>query len=324
VKHFDVTAICNALVDITVKVDESDITKLQLTKGIMHLVDSERQSDVLANFADRDHAIELGGSALNAIRAIAGMGGKTAFAGMVGTDKFAKLLRSRLDELGVIAHLKETTDSTGTCAILVTPDGERTMNTCLGASRLFDESLVPESAIAAAKIFHFCGYQWDTDGQKRAIRAAIRHAELHKTTVSFDVADPFVVTRHKAELIDVIDRHADIVFANQEEARMLFDTTPEQAAQRIAKSGAIAVVKVGAKGAIIAHHNEVVHVPAVPTKVVDTTAAGDVFAGGFLYSLARNKPLFDCGRAATMLAGDVISRVGTTVDSKILHKASEL
>ncbi len=105
---------------------------------------------------------------------------------------------------------------------------------------------------------------------------------------------------------------------------MLFDCEPEVAARRVAETGAIGVIKVGSKGAIIGHGNELIHVPAQLTKVVDTTAAGDVFAGGFLYAYARGKNLFDCGRTATMLAADVISRVGTTVDRRVLEKAAAL
>jgi len=323
-KSIDVVAICNALVDITVRVEEGDIARLGLTKGIMHLVDADKQNKLLANFPDRSHNIELGGSSLNALRAIAGMGGKTAFAGMIGKDKFGRMVKDRLDQLSITAHLSDSSDQTGTCAILVTPDSERTMNTNLGASRLFDESLVPRQSIKDAKIFHFCGYQWDTEGQKKAITQAIQFAEQNQCLISFDVADPFVVDRNRTEFIDLIERHADIVFANEKEALMLYGCSADEAARRISQTGAIAAVKTGAKGCTIARGNETIQVPARKTSVVDTTAAGDVFAGGFLYSYAHHKPLLECGMAATMLAADVISRLGTTVKDAVLAEAARL
>lgn len=323
-KKYDVVSICNALVDILVKVDEADIKRFELNKGVMHLVDEARQKVILDHFLDRDHTQELGGSAMNAIRTLAQLGAKTAFAGMVGKDAFGKQIQDRMSRIGIEAKLLETTEHTGTCAILITPDGERTMNTCLGASRMFDETLVPKKEIADAKVFHFSGYQWDTDGQMRAMRTAIAHAKANKTLVSFDVADPFVVKRHAEEFRAMIKEGADVVFANEAESKLLYDTTPEEAAKAIAATGAVAVIKLGSKGAMIASGTEVVRVGVEKTTVVDTTAAGDMFAAGFLYGFYRNKSLEACGKMASILAADVISRVGATVSDEALDRAARV
>ena len=317
-KKYDVVGICNALVDILVPVEESDIKTLGLTKGVMHLVDSQRQALVLGHCEGRSHTIELGGSALNAIRTLAQLGKKTVFAGMVSDDSYGERILRRMEQLGIVAHLGRSHEGTGTCVILITPDGERTMNTHLGASRLYTEANVPHAEISAAKVMHFCGYQWDTDGQKTAIKDAIATAKKHQTLVSFDVADPFVVGRNRDEFLALINESADIVFANREEAKMLFGTSPEAAAESIAASGAIAAIKMGGEGAWVRRGAETFRIDPVPTDVVDTTAAGDMFAAGFLYGITSGKSLDVCGRMAATIASDVISRVGATVSNVAL------
>ncbi len=324
-KQFDVVAICNALVDILVEVKDTDLTALELNKGVMHLVDEQRQHFVLNRFSTHDKTIELGGSAMNAIRTLAALECRTVFAGAVGADEFGQRIRTRMHQLGIAAKLVENKQmATGSCVILVTADGERTMNTNLGASRLYDEDLVPHDEIADAKILHFCGYQWDTDEQKEAIRSAIKTAKAHDTLISFDLADPFVVDRHRDELIQIIENDADIVFSNREEARLLYRTDPEDAAARIAATKAVAVVKLGADGAMVRRGDEIVRIKPVATHVVDTTAAGDMFAAGFLYGYLASAPLQRCGDIAAHLASDVISRMGATVSDSALAIAGEM
>ena len=323
-KTLDVVGICNALVDILSKVDEKDISALGLNNGVMHLVDSARQKEVLDYFKSRQQVIELGGSAMNAIRTLAQLGRKTAFAGMVADDAFGTRIKERMKELGIRGNLGHAMEATGSCVILITPDGERTMNTHLGASRLYGDAEVPHDDVEAAKVLHFCGYQWDTDQQKSAITKAMTTAAKHETLVSFDVADPFAVGRNRDAFLDVIERHADIVFSNREEAKMLVDGTPEKAAQWIADRGAVAVIKLGAEGALIQKGSAVHRIAPVATKVVDTTAAGDMFAAGFLYGFTEGKSLDVAGRMAATAASDVISRVGATVSPEALRKVAAL
>ncbi len=323
-KTLDVVGICNALVDILVQVDENDIASLGLTKGIMHLVDSDRQKHVLNHLDGHAKAVELGGSALNAIRTLAQLGKMTAFAGMVAQDTYGTMITQRMAELGIKGKLGKSTEATGTCVILITPDGERTMNTNLGASRLYTEAHVPHEDIKSAKVLHFCGYQWDTDGQKKAVREAIDAARKHDTLVSFDVADPFAVGRNRDAFLNVIAEDADIVFSNKEEARMLFDAPPEAAAQWIADKGAIAVIKLGAEGALVQKGKTLFKIAPVPTKVVDTTAAGDMFAAGFLYGFTSDRTLDVCGAMAATVASDVISRVGASVSAEALTRMKAL
>jgi sugar/nucleoside kinase (ribokinase family) len=323
-KKYDVVAVCNALVDILVKANDSDLNALNLSKGVMHLVDQERQTEVLNHFSGKVEGIELGGSAMNAIRTLAQLGKKTFFAGMVADDEFGERIKSRMQELKIEFKLGDSSTATGSCLILVTPDGERTMNTNLGASRLYGHKDIPVEAIKESRVFHFCGYQWDTDAQKQAINEAIEIAKEHKTMISFDVADPFVVDRHGDDFRSLIENHVDIVFANQEEAKLLYGLTPEETAAKIASTGATAVIKLGAKGALIQRGSEMVRIDPVKTTVVDTTAAGDMFAAGFLYGFSSDKPLATSGKIAATLASDVISRIGGVVSDGALKQVQTL
>lgn len=323
-KTLDVVSICNALVDILVTASDDDIRTLGLNKGIMHLVDDQRQLQVISHFKNNKTTQELGGSSMNAIRTLAALGAKTSFAGTIGHDAYGTMIQTRMKELGIAAHLQKADAHTGLCFILVTPDGERTMNTSLGASCLFDESIVPEKEIERAQIFHFSGYQWANPGQIRAIRRALDIAKASKTLISFDLADPFVVRNCRKEFIGVIQEYADIVFANREESVLLYESTPEVACSRIAETGAIAAVKLGAEGALIGKDSDRISIPPVPTNVVDTTGAGDMFASGFLFGLTHGKSLESTGKIAATLASDVISRLGATVSENALRQVRSL
>jgi sugar/nucleoside kinase (ribokinase family) len=324
-KSYDITSVCNALMDVLIEITDEDIKRLGLTKGVMHLVDSQRQREVLEHFKTKPRVTELGGSAMNAIRTLASLGHKTVFAGMVNDDEFGHRIRERMGSLGIKSFLGgHSQESTGTCLILITPDGERTMNTNLGASRLYDATHIPHQEIAQSQVFHFCGYQWDTAEQKSALTSSIKTAHQHNTLISFDLADPFVVDRNRDQFIQLIEDEADIVFANKEEAKLLFNKSPEETARKIAASGSIAVVKLGADGALIVKGDEEFRISPVPTKVVDTTAAGDMFAAGFLHGFLKGRDLQTCGNIAATLASDVISRVGAIVSSEALGRIQKL
>lgn len=318
-KTLDVVAICNALVDLIYDASDEELSSFGLTKGHMHLIDSATQAEMLEHFHGRDASIEVGGSALNAMRALAFLEKRTAFAGMVARDRYGESICNRLDSLGVENFLQYCErGATGTSLILVTPDGERTMNTSLGASCLFGPSIVPFSAISAAKILHVSAYQWSTRNQTETIGIAIRHALANDCRVSLDLADPAVVGAYRSELLEVIESQAHIVFANEEESRLLYGTSHEETAQRIAKNGAVAVIKLGKRGSYVSDGNESFYQDAVPTTVVDTTAAGDMFAAGFLFGWVADNPLRSCAHTASVLASDVISRYGAVLERRVI------
>ena len=329
-QQYEVVGICNALVDILIEATDEDLNQYELTKGMMHLVETDRQRKLLKHFGESYQTVALGGSSLNAIKTLAGLDVKTAFAGMVGRDKFGTTIAEKMSETGIASFLGTSEEPTGSCLVLVTPDGERTMNTHLGASRLYTKQTVPIEAIKSSKYLHFCGYQWDTDSQKEAINVAVQEARAAGTKISFDLADPFVIERNKVAFEQLIASGddgrggVDVVFANREEAKLMFGSSPEEAAAQIAKSGATAVIKLGADGALIQTGSKRIAVKAEPATVVDTTGAGDMFAAGFLYGLCRDLALEKCGKAAAIAAGDVIERMGASVTEKALQKIRQL
>ncbi len=327
-KNVDVVGICNAIYDLLYHVKEEDLQTLNLSKGIMHLVDAPRQQEILSFLGDRTMTKEIGGSTLNLIRLLAKLKQRTVFMGMVGKDEFGNSIKNRVESLGIIGKIYEhDTEGTGSCLVLVSPDGERTMNTHLGASCCFDAMHMPQEEIKQAKIFHFCGYQWTGSGQKRCIQEAIVVANNSNTLVSFDVADPFVVSSFRDDFQSLIRTSADIVFANRDEAELLYPgMSLEAIGHTIADTGAIAVIKLGSDGAFVVdrHSKEVILIEPHDVTVVDTTGAGDTFAAGFLYGLLNNKPLHTCGKIAATLATDVISRMGVHFSDTALSNATKL
>jgi sugar/nucleoside kinase (ribokinase family) len=321
-KKHDVLTICNALMDILVDANNTEVQQLNLHKGHMHLIDQKKRNDLLNFFANRKSTVELGGSSMNAVRALALLKKKTVFVGTVSNDEYGDQIKRKMNNLGIksLLHNAEK-EATGVCLILVTPDGERTMNTYLGASCLTTIDAVPVKEIAESKIVHISGYQWvGTPEQRETMDEAIKQAEANNCLLSFDVADPWVVSSCKDTFAKVIEKHADVVFANREEAQLLYGLGPEETAEKIAGYGAIAVIKLGAQGALIQKGKEKYLVPAEPTQVVDTTAAGDMFAGGFLYGMTLNLPLPSCGKIASLLASDVISRYGAHLSDTVIAK----
>lgn len=337
---YDVFSVCNALVDILVDVSDEEIRSFGLKKGHMHLLQEQQQRELLGSLKDRPQTIELGGASLNTIRALALLGHKTVFAGMVAHDNFGKKIKERMKQLSIHSFLHDSDlESTGTCLVLVTPDSERTMNTYLGVSRLFNKSILPEKQLSESKILHISGYQWDTAAQKETVLRAIAVAEEHGCLISFDLADPFVVGAHREDFINLIKNHADIVFANKEEASLLFDRSPEETAHKIAETCSLAVIKLGGAGALvqIGHpkkHKKAVQInlsqlsstdqktlriAPVPTTVVDSTGAGDMFAAGFLHGILSSQSIDRCGKMGASLASDVISRYGARLSEKIIQ-----
>ncbi|KAB8040635.1 hypothetical protein GCL60_01565 [Silvanigrella paludirubra] len=314
----DVVSIENALIDLLVRANDADLKTFGMTKGVMQLVDEETQKKVLQNLGNVKPEVELGGSASNAIRGMAILGLKTSYSSCVGNDEYGKAFASRMAELGIINRLSIIDDvHSGTCLVVVTPDGERTLNTYLGACRSYKSSFVPFEDIAKSKILFTTGYMLDTQNQIDALHAAIDYALLNDVKVAFDVADPFVIKRHGQKTIRTLLEKTHLVFLNAEEARILMELEPEAAALELCKTIQIAVVKDGEKGAYIAHDENVIFIPAKKVEVADTTGAGDMFAGGFMFGLCSGLTLQQSGQIATLLASDTVSYMGVRLSSNI-------
>jgi sugar/nucleoside kinase (ribokinase family) len=234
------------------------------------------------------------------------------------------LFGKELEKVNVLNRVAHVDGATGTSVILVTPDGERTMNTHLGVCREYRKEHLPLDDIRSSRVFFTTGYMWDTPNQIEAIELALEVAREAGCKVAVDLADPFAVNRSREILHRHLEEGLDVLFSNAEEARILTDLGSEDACREMAKTVDVAVVTDGADGAWIGHGDELIHVDAHNVSVVDTTGAGDCFAAGFLVGLVREEPLEVCGELATLLAADTIGHLGVKLSHDIEPRVQKL
>ncbi len=311
---FSVYGVENPLMDIIAHVDYSLLSKLGKTPGTMNLVDFQEVERLRAGLSS--YRTLPGGSCANTIRGIAWLNraGEIAppvYSGAVGQDDIGTLYIRSMEELGVKAAIARKTTATGCSLILVTPDGERTMNTYLGACREFTPEDLDMDTLAQSRILHITGYLWDTDNQRKASEKALTAACDAGITVSFDLADPFAVQRYGEIFMPLIPECVDILFANREELRLLTGTDCTEDCMKAASALAPTVVmKAGADGCYISQEGKVIHAPAFPAKVVDTTGAGDSFAAGYLFGLLTGRSTEECAALANRLAAGIVGVEG--------------
>ncbi|MFO1237554.1 MAG: adenosine kinase [Alphaproteobacteria bacterium] len=310
--RFDVIGLGNAIVDVIARADDGFLAQHGIAKGGMTLIDAHRAKvleDALA-----DTTIVPGGSAANTIAGIASLGGEGAFIGRVHADWLGEGFAAGTQQIGVHFDTPAATEGAPTArsVILVTPDGQRSMNTYLGASVELDEGDIDAATIGAAKILYVEGYLWDTDRLKGAVRKAIAAAKAAGRLVALTLSDAFCVGRFRAEFIDLIETEIDIVFANEAEITSLYETENfDEAFQNARATGKLFAITRSEKGAVICQGAAVHLIDATPgVTVVDTTGAGDQFAAGFLYGVARGLGLAISGRLGVLAAGEVISHIG--------------
>ena len=324
-RPLDITGIENALLDLLVRAEDEVVADLGLIKGTMRLVDKEEQAVILERVGDLKPEIEAGGSCANVLRTVSRLGAKGSYSSAVAHDfagdAFVEgLARSRVKNR--CARLDH--GATGTSVILVTPDGERTMNTHLGVCRRYSPEHVPHEDIRRSRLFFTTAYIWDTENQIEAIEAALSTAREAGCRLAMDLADPFAVNRSEETIRRHIKLGFDIVFANAEEARILTSKGVREAAIEISETVRVAVVTDGAAGAVIASGEELIHVPAHKVEVVDTTGAGDCFAAGFLHGVLNDLPLLACGEIATALAADTITHMGVALSEDIEERVRRM
>jgi sugar/nucleoside kinase (ribokinase family) len=316
---FDLCAIGNALVDIIVSTDDDFLRKNRIVKGAMTLVDEKKAGDL---YEKAGPAVELssGGSAANSLSGAASLGINCAFLGKVGRDSFGEIFTHDLHAQNILFATPPAADmSTGRCLILVTPDAQRSMNTYLGAAVEFCPEDVDEGIVKSSAITYLEGYLFDKLCAQQAFGKAAQLAHAAGRKVSMTLSDTFCAARHRAAFLDLISREIDILFANENEVKELYQTQDLSAALVAARSHAnVVVVTRGAKGAIIASDKDIYEISAHPvTKVIDTTGAGDLFAAGFLFGLAQKKPMPECGRIGAIAASEVIGHYGPRPQKKL-------
>ncbi len=310
--RYDVAGLGNAIVDVIARIEDSFLLTHGIAKGGMTLIDAHRAKALEDAIADA--TITPGGSAANTIAGIASFGARGAFIGRVHDDWLGEGFAGGTKAIGVHYDTPFAKDGAPTArsVILVTPDGQRSMNTYLGASVEMDENDIDEAMIAASKILYIEGYLWDSDSLKGAVRRAIAAARKADTLVAFTCSDSFCVGRFRAEFIELIETEIDIVFANESELTALYETDDFDAAfQQARATGKLFAITRSEKGAVIAQGQAVHLIDAAPVAaVVDTTGAGDQFAAGFLTGIARGASLDVAGRMGALAAAEVISHIG--------------
>jgi sugar/nucleoside kinase (ribokinase family) len=312
--EFEILTIGNAIVDVLAGVDDAFLAAEGMTKNIMHLIDGERAEYLYARMADTKQQIS-GGSAANSAAGVASLGGAAAYVGKVAKDELGSFYAKDLRQTGVhfdIAPLEFGT-ATARSMIFVTPDGERTMNTYLGAAHELTIADISEAQIGAAQITFMEGYLWDPPEAKRAfVRAAeIAHRYGRKTAIT--LSDPFCVNRYRSEFLGLLrDGTIDILLANAEELMALYEVSSLQAGlEKLRSDCALAAVTRGAKGALVLAEAEVTLVDAFAVNdVVDVTGAGDLFASGFLMGVARGRDMEFSARLGCLCASEVIAHFG--------------
>ena len=309
---YNVIGVGNAIVDVLSPTEDAFLTQHGLDKGMMTLIDTDQAA---ALYDAMGPGVEVsGGSAANTLAGLASLGGGGAYIGKVRNDTLGGVFSHDIKAIGVDYRTPPATDgaTTARCLIFVTPDAQRTMQTYLGISVELGPDDIDQGAIRDSQITYLEGYLFDPPAAKEAFVKAAETAHAAGRKVALTLSDPFCVDRHRAEFTHLISGHVDIVFANEEETKSLFQVDDFDAAlQQMRGHCEIAALTRSEKGSVIVSGEEVHVVDAAPVdKVVDTTGAGDLFAAGFLFGLTRGRPLVDCGKIGGLAAAEIISHYG--------------
>lgn len=322
--RYDIIGIGNAIVDVLARTDDMFLDRHDMRKGSMALIDAAAAERLYA--AMPGGQVASGGSVANTCAVAAGLGAKAAFLGKVANDSLGEAFSRDLRTIGVdfpVAPL-EAGSSTGRCLILVTPDGQRTMNTYLGAGVDFSATDLDAEAIAGSAILYLEGYLFDPPQAQAAFVEAARIARAAGRKVALSLSDAFCVDRHRAGFLDLISQGVDILFANETEICALFEQNEfESAAAQAAHTVPLAVLTRGEAGSLVVEGGTRHHADAVPTEVIDTTGAGDAYAAGFMTGLARHAALPACAALASTVAAAAIARIGARPDRTTLEAISQ-
>jgi sugar/nucleoside kinase (ribokinase family) len=316
---FDVLTIGNAIVDVIAQVDEAFVSREQLVKGSMNLIDEARAEHL---YAVMGPALEIsGGSAGNTAAGVASFGGRAAYFGKVKNDKLGASYRNDMRGIGVSFDTPPAHEGPATARsfILVTPDAERTMNTYLGACVNLSAADVDAAVVATSAVTYMEGYLWDKPEAKEAFRLASKIARAAGKLTSITLSDSFCVERHRDSFLDLIRNHIDIVFANEAEIKALYQTQNfEDAVTAIRKDCPMAALTRSEKGSLVVRGAESVEVAAIPVaKVIDVTGAGDLYAAGFLYGYTNGINLQRCASLGSLAAAEVISHTGARPETNL-------
>ncbi len=331
-KKYDVASLGNAIVDVIASVDDRFLLTHRIAKGGMTLIDEFRAKELLKALADNSQALSslhevAGGSAANTMAGLASLGGTGLFVGKVFDDRLGEVFGKSMSAQGISFTTPPTKQgsTTASCMIAVTPDGQRSMSTYLGACRELVPDDVNEEQVADASLLYIEGYLWDEENAKHASRKAIAAVKGAGGRVALSLSDSFCVGRFRDEFLHLLERDVNILFANEDEAKALFQEEEFDGVLAKAKAwGGIAAITRSAKGCVVMEEGQMHTVPAAPVaRVIDTTGAGDQFAAGFLYGLTHGKGLADCARLGAIAAAEVISHYGARPETSLKELAAK-
>jgi len=321
--EFDVAGMGSALLDFTVKIGDDVVGALKLTKAGMQLVDAARSGEILSYLKKNSYLIETspGGSAANTLAGIANFGGRAVLFGRVGQDAQGDLYMAETEKAGVKANLGRDSSATGHAITFITPDGERSFATHLGAALSLTKSDLDPLIISKSKIIHVEGYLFEPPNLREACFFAIKTAKESGVLVSIDLSDPGLIRRIHGVFGEALKAGTDIIFANEDEARAFTGFEDEKACGALSGLCSFAAVKLGERGSIIRTGGKTYRIPARKTEVANTNGAGDMYASGVLFGIARGYSPEECGRLGSYAASLVVAQAGARISGRIDPKA---
>ncbi len=312
--HMKILGMGNALVDVLVRLNDDNIlNELELPKGSMQLINADKREKIFKKINGMSIQLASGGSASNTLLALAKMGIDSGFIGKVGSDEYGSFYIREIKEAGVTPHFFSEKAPSGTAMTLISPDGERTFGTYLGAAAELTATELQIELFNPYNYFYIEGYLVQN---YELIESAIKMAKHLGCTIALDLASYNIVDENRAFLSQLIKDYVDIVFANEEEAKALTGQKAEEAVKTLAAQTQIAVVKIGSEGSLVMKGDHLIHVPAIQTQIVDATAAGDFYSAGFFYGMAHQADLEKCAQIGSLLASNVIKVVGTKLSEE--------
>jgi sugar/nucleoside kinase (ribokinase family) len=314
---YDVYGVGNSLVDIQARISDEIIARLGFHKGVMTLVDERIQHDVLGALEGVPLSRCAGGSAANTVIAVADFGGKAAYAGKVGADSLGHFFLDDMRKIGVTIEVPTASGDTGTCVILITADAQRTMLTHLGVSASLGPDDVNEADIRNSKYVYVEGYLFGGEPTRAAALKTMELAKRNGVKVAFTVSDPFLINNHRDEFWELIKGSVDLLFCNLEEARSLTGKqSPVECATEIHSHAENVALTLGADGSILMHEGRVIPIQGVAARAIDTTGAGDMYAGALLYGITNGLSWSVAGRLASHAAARIVEQLGARLERR--------
>ena len=317
----DVVGIGNAIVDVLTTTDDSTLERLSFDKGSMTLIDEKKAQELYEITTNRIQ--RSGGSVANSLACVAQLGGKSAFIGRVRNDNLGEIFTEEISRTGTIFTTPPSSSgpSTARCLIFVTPDAQRTMCTYLGASVLLEPKDIDLSIVREAKILYLEGYLWDNPAAKNAFIKAAEIAKNAGRKVALSLSDSFCVSRHRESFIELVENYIDILFANEDEIISLYKTSNlNLAIEKLKNKCELAAITIGEHGSILVSNGKEINIdPFIFGKAIDTTGAGDLYAGGFLKGLSDGLNPLISAKMGSICAGQIVTELGSRSNTNLLN-----